>query len=263
MPKRFHINYIVYVMLAVIPAILYLLWVPRFPQWQSYHKFSDSRVFWMIPNFADVISNGLFLSFGIYGLILLVKNKNSLTNKPDTFVYSLLFIAIILTGIGSTYYHLSPNNATLVWDRIPMTVIFMTLLSLTIMQRIHPKLGLYLLLPFIVLGVFSVVYWYATELAGVGDLRPYALVQFYAMFIIVAILVLFRKPYPPTTAYLYVGFFYILAKLAEYYDRFIFDHFKLLSGHTIKHVAAAIGCYGFVMMVKAQIKRRANENSFE
>ncbi len=48
-------------------------------------------------------------------------------------------------GVGSGYYHLSPSNATLVWDRIPMSIAIMALLSIVIGEYMSIRLGAILL----------------------------------------------------------------------------------------------------------------------
>lgn len=251
MSQRFNSFALVLAIVAIIAAVVFMFLAPKIPQWPSYHQFADKRSLWGIANFADVLSNVLFLFIGCYGLVILMRNSQQNGCDSESLVYTLLFASIILVCFGSAYYHLAPDNATLVWDRIPMTLVFMTALSLTIMQRINHNLGLYLLVPLLIFGVFSVIYWYCSELSGAGDLRLYALVQFYSMLIIVAILMFFPKHHPPTKAYIWLGVWYFIAKLAEHFDRLIFTLTGVVSGHTLKHLAAAIACFGFVMMIKS------------
>jgi Ceramidase len=256
MPQRSNSTVILLTILAVAGVGLFLFFTPRIPQWRSYHQFADGRSLWGISNFANVISNVLFIVVSLSGLNLLRKrhNANHLTQQ-ESIVYFTLFIALFFVSLGSVYYHWSPDNESLVWDRIPMTIVFMALLSLTIMQRINHKVGFYLLFPLVIFGLFSVGYWYWTELSGQGDMRLYALVQFYSMILILLILFFFRKPYPPTKAYVWLASFYIMAKLTEYNDAVIYKYCGLVSGHTIKHVLAAFGAYGLIIMLKAKTHR--------
>ncbi len=159
-------------------------------------------------------------------------------------------MGIFMTGIGSAYYHWSPDNDTLVWDRLPMTIVFMSLLSLTIMARIDFKLGFWLLIPLIIFGIFSVLYWHWTELLGRGDLRLYGIAQFYTIFLIIFILCFFPKSYPPLKIYVGMFIFYGLAKLFEHFDLAIYRLGEIVSGHTLKHIFAAVSTYGVVVMLK-------------
>src|SRR5208282_5618271 len=78
----------------------------------------------------------------------------------------LLFAFVTLTGFGSAYYHWNPSNATLYWDRLPLTVVFMTFFVLVIAERVGLNVGLWLLGPCVAFGVFGVTYWYWTEMHG-------------------------------------------------------------------------------------------------
>ena len=240
--------------LAVLTLVIFIVvfaFIPRVPQWSSYHQFSDVRKMAGIPNFANVISNIPFILVSILGFLSLWQqwqNKN-LPGK-EAIVFLILFMGVFMTGIGSAYYHWLPDNNSLVWDRLPMTIIFMSLLSLTIMTRVDYELGFWLLIPLILFGIFSVLYWHWTELLGKGDLRLYVIVQFYTVFLIMVILYLFPKSYPPLKIYIGMFIFYGLAKLFEHFDLSVYKLDGLVSGHTLKHIFAAASTYGVVIMLK-------------
>lgn len=233
------------IILTVISVVITFYFIPKISQWTSYHHFADSTMLWGIPNFANVISNVPFCIVGIIGFISLKLNQAKL-NRKEIITFSILFAGIFLTGLGSSYYHWNPSNDTLVWDRIPMTIVFMSLLSFTIMERVNLRLGFWLLVPLIICGVFSVLYWHWTETIGEGDLRLYGLVQFYSIALIIAILYFFPKPYPPLSAYLWMFLFYSLAKICEKFDLTIYAMNGHISGHTLKHILAAISTYWIV-----------------
>jgi hypothetical protein len=92
--------------------------------------------------------------------------------------------------MGSAYYHLAPDNARLVWDRIPINIVFMALLAAVIAERVTVGTGLALFPVLELLGVGSVLYWRASELQGHGDLRFHAAVQVYAILILLLSLLL-------------------------------------------------------------------------
>src|SRR4029453_9270909 len=97
--------------------------------------------------------------------------------------YLALCGAGALGACGSAWYHLAPDNARLGFDRMPMTIAFMTLLAAVIADRVNWVAGRALLWPLIVTGIASSAWWIRTEAAGQGDLRPYALVQFLPMLL--------------------------------------------------------------------------------
>ncbi|MFQ5863873.1 MAG: ceramidase domain-containing protein [bacterium] len=167
-----------------LAAVVAILALPPIPQSQTYHRFADQRTLLGIPNFLNVISNAPFFIVGLLGLFFLWRQRASdasgaFAERSEQWPYLLLFSGVALTCFGSVYYHLAPDNARLVWDRLPMSLIFMSFLAAIIVERISVKAGLLLLLPLVTVGIGSVIYWHWSELRGVGDLRLYIMVQFY------------------------------------------------------------------------------------
>jgi DNA-binding FrmR family transcriptional regulator len=154
---------------------------------------------------------------------------------------ALFFAGVALTGVGSAYYHWAPDNARLVWDRLPMTIGFMALLAAVVAERVSVTAGIALLPALLLAGAGSVAYWYACELRGAGDLRPYALVQFAPAALIPLPLLLFPARYTRGGDLVGVMVIYGAAKLFEVLDGPIFSMGHLLSGHTLKHLTAARG----------------------
>lgn len=220
----------------VLAAALATALLPRIPQPQSYHAFADGRAWLGITNAADVASNLAFLLAGLVGLAIC--RRRSFPERP---LYSVFFAGACLVSAGSAYYHLAPDDARLVWDRLPMTLGFMSLVAAVIAERVDPRWGRRLLVPLALLGAASVLYWRWSELRGAGDLRPYAMVQFMSLVVVVYVLLAFRRR--PGDAWFWSGLgCYALAKVYEHYDAAIFAATaRLLSGHTLKHLAAAAG----------------------
>ncbi len=126
---------------AVLTApLLFFLLVPPFGQDPSYHRFADTRHFLQTPNFLNVLSNTAFVAVGCYGLVLLVARNSYTTIPPGSRITALFFLGLTLTGFGSGYYHLAPDNATLTWDRLPMTIAF-TALTVAVLSE-HVRRGL-------------------------------------------------------------------------------------------------------------------------
>jgi hypothetical protein len=209
------------------------------PESAAYHDFADKRPLWGIPNFLNVISNLPFVFTGVAGLIMVGRTNAS---GPIAVIYAVLFAGVLLTGLGSGWYHLKPDNNTLVYDRIPMTIVFMSLLSATLSEFVHPRLGGFLLGPLLFIGVGSVLWWHYTELRGAGDLRIYVLVQYYPMLLIPLILFLFpSEGYGRGTPQLvWVVVWYLIAKVCDLCDRPLYSFTGFISGHSLKHLAAAV-----------------------
>lgn len=246
------------ILLAItIVSVIIVFFIPPIPQSLSYHQFADARKILGIPNFWNVISNVPFL-VGILGFLAIKREwqAGNFINWQEVVPFFVIFLALILTAVGSSYYHLAPDNYRLVWDRIPMTLVFMALVALTIMERVNFKLGFWLLPLIIVFGIWSVWYWIWTESLGHGDLRPYAFVQFYSIALTLMILYFFPKPYPSIKSFLLLIIFYILAKIFEFTDHQIYEMGGIISGHTLKHLFGAIGSYWIVVMVDELEKRK-------
>src|SRR5215475_2961380 len=227
--------------------------LPRFPQPASYHNFADHRAWLRIPNFGDVVSNLPFAIFGAWGLWLLLSLSPAEASRRfvaggERRTYVLVFLGLLLTAFGSSYYHLAPDNARLVWDRLPMTIVFMAMVSAVIAERINVRLGIWLLPFLLAIGVVSVFQWYSSELRGTGDLRFYAAVQVYSALVLLLVL-LFPTRYTRGRDLGMVVVFYVLAKLLETFDKQIFAFGRIVSGHTLKHVAAAMAGYWILRML--------------
>ena len=253
-------------LLMILAAVVVVVcgMMPRFAQPLSYHLFADRRSFLGIPNFADVASNLPFAVIGIWGIVFLlrIQSGEKAAHFPSTFPehfidrrervpYLFVFLGLLLTAFGSTYYHLAPNNASLVWDRLPMTITFMSLVAAVIAERISPRLGLWLLPILMAVGLASVLQWDWSEMHGAGDLRFYAGVQVYAVFVVLLAL-LFPRRYTHASWFAFVFGFYILAKVLELYDKPIFAFHHVVSGHTLKHLAAAAAGYWILRMLRTR-----------
>src|SRR3974390_3856287 len=168
------------ILLVTLTALIALsaALAPRIAQPLSYHHFADFRTAFGIANVGNVLSNLLFAIFGAWGLYFLAQKESSkaFLDPRERYPYVTLFLGILLTAFGSGYYHLMPDNSRLVWDRLPMTVAFMSLVSAMIAERIDVTLALRLFLPLLALGILSVIHWHLSELRGHGDLRFYAAV---------------------------------------------------------------------------------------
>ena len=103
-------------------------------------------------------------------------------------------------------------------------------------------------MPLLLLGTISVIYWHYSELKGNGDLRLYAFIQFFPMLIIPLIFLLFKNLENNKGLYLLVWVigWYIIAKLFEIFDSSIYTYTNVLSGHSLKHIAAAIATFYMV-----------------
>ncbi|MBI2224282.1 MAG: ceramidase domain-containing protein [Betaproteobacteria bacterium] len=212
----------------------------------GYHVFADRRRIWGVPNFWDVVSSLPFLAVGLAGTIQLLgpwPRGALLSLRP---AYLFFFISMIFAAFGSAYYHLAPTHDTLVWDRLPMAVAFMAFFAVIVGEHISARLGRLLLWPLLAFGLVSVAYWHVTEEAGRGDLRLYIIVQYLPMALIPLILLLFPSAFSHVRWIWALLGAYGVAKLLELADEPVFSALHVVSGHTLKHLVAALGVYLFL-----------------
>jgi hypothetical protein len=160
----------------------------------AYHDFADRRSMLNIPHFYNVLSSLPFVIIGIMGMRLVGSGRATGGLPELQTIYMSFFIGVFLTGFGSSYYHYHPDNQTLLWDRLPMTIAFMALFSAIVGETISSQIALKLFIPLLASGIASVAYWQ-------------------------------------------------VSKLMELFDTRIYSALGLISGHTIKHLFAALATY--------------------
>lgn len=230
--------------IIILAAVCGLYMFGPIAQDPAYHDFADQRTVMAIPNILDTISNIPFLIVGLLGLLAIRKA----TDAPLRPLYTTFFAGITLTSFGSAYYHLAPCDATLVWDRLPMTVAFMSIFAVIISEQIHKKAGYILIIPLLLFGVRSVYYWHLT-----GDLRPYILVQF--LPIVLMPMMLFMHPARAglrNNMMMLIGG-YGISKILEQLDLQLYDITNhAISGHSLKHVVAALSIIFVIRQIRVK-----------
>jgi hypothetical protein len=129
---------------------------------------------------------------------------------------------------------------------------FAGFVAAVIAERIDVEFG-FKVLPFLVLlSVGTVVQWYYSEVHGHGDLRWYAAMQIYSVLVLL-IAPLIQPRYTRNWDFLIVFALYALAKVFESLDRTIYSVGHVVSGHTLKHLAAAAAGYWILRMLQQRV----------
>jgi hypothetical protein len=247
---------------AVAAAIVAVFLFPAIPQSEAYHNFADQRSLLGLPNCLNVISNAPFLFIGLAGMGFTLRgtreSKNLFVAASERWPWFAFFAGVALTAFGSAWYHHRPNDHTLVWDRIPMTIGFMALVAAVVAERISVRAGVRLLVPLIALGIGSVIYWDVTQARGHGDLRPYAIAQFGSLLGLILMFALFPARYTRSLDFVVALAFYGVAKIFEAADKLVFAAGHIVSGHTIKHLFAALSTYWIFRMLRLRSPIRAS-----
>lgn len=237
-------------------AIVAIVSISQFPpigQNPDYHLFADQETLFGIPNMYNVLSNIPFLLVGAYGLFFVMGRKDALDSLywgATTFC-----IGVALVSVGSGYYHWKPTNETLVWDRLPMTIAFMGLYAMIVSAFVNAQSGVRLLPWLLLAGIVSVVWWFLTESSGQGDLRWYVLVQFLPMILTLVILLFFKTHGVNKSKLVMVLVWYIVAKVLELGDLQVLELTNMISGHSLKHVAAAVASFYVILWLQTMDKQ--------
>lgn len=228
-----------FLLIIFLPLIGMLIFLPPLSQSQAYHNFIDNHLYFGIPNFHNVTSNIPFLIFALLGL------SNYKKHEEKNLAWLLFLIGVLLVAPGSAYYHYHPNNDTLFWDRLPMTIAFMGIVSYAISEQFNINHKNIFTLALVLFGIITVIFWKISD-----DLRPYYWVQLSAITILFYLSLAFKgsrlKP-----KYIFMALvFYLLAKFFELRDELTMNLFSY-SGHSIKHILAS-----FSVLALLKIKQK-------
>ena len=224
-----------WVVLAVAAAAM--AWHGPIAQLADYHAFADTRTWLGVPHAGDVISNAAFAL--VVAWALWTRPTQGTTNPGERSAADWFLASLALTTLGSTWYHLAPDNARLIFDRLPIALACAALLC-----QMHARTtgrDIPAMLPaMLVAAVGSVVWWWRTEAMGAGDLRPYLLLQFAPLVLVPLWQWQYGRPRQERIDFAVAIGLYVLAKVLELADHAVLEALGIVSGHALKHVAAAV-----------------------
>ena len=229
-----------------LPIFVGILLTPPIPQDLNYHDFADQRSILGIPHMWNVVSNLPFAVIGAWGCWWLLGRRDLskiFAERRERVAYLVFFVGELLTCFGSAYYHADPNNHTVVWDRLVFSLLLTSFFTIVVTEFVSRRAGRLMLAPMVLLGLYSVLHWYGSELAGEGDLRVYIAVQFYPVIAIPFIIWTFPSRYGQSRPFLLLWALFGLAKICELLDAPIYELSGFWSGHTFKHLIAAVATY--------------------
>lgn len=230
------------VVIMLVPLLYLLLLQAPIVQRADYHVFADLRTCLGIRSFGNVASNLLFLLVGVAGAVWCYRHLVSGARHA----WLTFFAGVALVFFGSAYYHTTPNDDTLVWDRLPMTLAFVGLLIALLSEHLGDAIDRRLLLPALAIGLASVLWWRYS-----GDLRVYVWVQGAPLLAIPFVLAMFPGRYTHRLYLMWGLGFYALAKAVEAYDGEIYQLTgQVLSGHSLKHLLAAMAPWCLLRMLQ-------------
>jgi hypothetical protein len=221
-----------------VVAIAIVSFLAPIPQSQAYHHFADQRSIAGIPHGMDVLSNLAFLLSGVIGIFFILR-AGFVLDGGTRWAFATLFFGLILTSLGSGYYHLAPSNQSLVFDRLPMIVAMSGCVGAVIADRFGGATA-WSVIVLLVTGFWTVHLWNASEQARHSDLRWYALYQGLVILVGALLLLLFASRNGATKVFVIAVAGNVLAKAFELLDKPIFALGGIISGHTLKHLSAGL-----------------------
>ena len=227
----------------------------RIAQPAHYHDFADQSAVSGIPHAADVFSNAGFALVAIWGWLTLRPRRDSDQLRAGWAGYRLFLIGLFLTAFGSAFYHLAPDNFSLIWDRLPIALVCAGLIAGVrgdIQGGSQSKIDVIVLA---LTAIASVAWWAITERNGAGDLRPYLLLQGFALILIPLWQAIHRCPRTDRIAFAGAMLLYILAKAAELLDHEIAAALGFVTGHTLKHLIATAATAAIVWGLTRRFSR--------
>ncbi len=220
---------------AAATLLVFVFWGPFLPASAHQHHFADQRGWRGLPCALDVLSNLPFAVAGMWGLVWLRRLGALRLCLATRATAALFFGGLVLTAVGSGWYHWQPDDAGLLWDRLGMAVAFAGLLGLAVVGRISPRAGVATALCLLVAGPAAVVAW-----AHTGNLLPWAVVQFGGLLAVLALACMPHRHGALVVQWGAVIAWYAVAKAFELADHAVFEATgQWVSGHTLKHLMAA------------------------
>lgn len=230
----------------------------------AYNVFADQVTCLGIPNFTNVASNAAFVLAGVWALAWFWTERARLLGtrfltRTELGLYASFFAAAILVGIGSGYYHWVPTNATLFWDRCPMTLAAAALIGAFVAERIDARAGVPVAIALALFLPATLVYWRMSEAAGAENLWPYLAAFYGSLGIATLILVLFPSPYTHgNQAFVAVAWFAVAMPFDKLLDGWVYSLGGILGGHAVKHLVAALAMFWlFWFMLRPRVPRSA------
>jgi len=220
---------------AALALLVLAVFGPALPASAHQHGFADARTLWGLPCALDVLSNLPFALAGAWGLALLWRLRGGALDASTRAMATLFCVGLLCTAAGFVGYHVRPDNAGLLWDRLGMAVAFVGLLGLAAASRVSGLAGWAVAVTVLAAGPLAVAVW-----AGTGNLLPWAVVQLGGMAVVLALACLPRRAGALALKLSAVIAWYAVAKLCEAADHAVFAATgQWVSGHSLKHMSAA------------------------
>jgi len=233
------------ILVVLVSATLAALFLHRMPQAPEYHLFADVRTCFGIPNFFNVLSNAAFAFVGAAVLMWLCRKRNmprdQFVDRGEIALFAALYVSAFFISFGSAYYHWAPDNPRLFWDRLPMSLTAAAFVAIVVADRFGSRIGLRVYMSIAAVSVAALIYWRATMVPGPDNVWPYFVTLYGSLLNAVAVMALFKSRYTGALrVWAAVALFVVSMAFDARLDAPLFALGQVISGHTLKHLLAAI-----------------------
>ncbi len=241
-PRGLRIGLLIGVAVFLVSAVLAL---GGASQNQAFHAFANTDAFG-IAHFGNVASNLPYLVVGLIGLGAVRRRWIEIGGWAVGGPFVALFAGFALVTFGSASYHAAPTDASLAWDRAPMTIIFGAGLAMVLADRVLPRRAAPpMLLALLLFGLAAVVAWRYAD-----DLRLYRIDQGLGTLVALSAAALFPGRVTHLGLALAMVAIFGAATMCEAFDREIYTALGgAVSGHVIKHLGAALAGVPAILMI--------------
>lgn len=145
------------VLVSVLVVFFIMLLTPKVSHSPNHHLFADMRNFLGVPNTMNVLTCFPFLLIGVPSLVICLSGTCfGISLKGEMWSWGLFYAGISLAAFGSAYYHLNPDDDRIIWDKIPVMIATVALISSLVIERVDEKTGVTCLISLIALIFVSV-----------------------------------------------------------------------------------------------------------
>ncbi|MBI2305782.1 MAG: hypothetical protein HYU78_00635 [Rhodocyclales bacterium] len=245
-------------LIVTLAAVAAMLAYGPIAQPARYHDFAAVTAWFGLPHAADVLSNLGFALVGVWGWLRLAPRSGHPALRDGWWGYRLLLAGLVLTAVGSGWYHLAPDDYRLIWDRLPIALACAGLLAAVRAETVGSRAPREEAALFALLAVASVAWWHFTNDGGDGDLRPYLLLQGLPLLLIPLWQAIHSAARAERRLFGAALLLYLVAKVVELLDHQVLALFGSVSGHTLKHLLATLAAALIVGCLVRRVAGRQN-----
>lgn len=218
-------------------GLILLVSTPRIPHSPTHHIFADMRNILGVPNTLNVLTMYPYLLIGVPGFVFCLSGSCfGISLKGEVCGWVLFYTGIATAAFGSAYYHLKPDDDRVIWDRLPLMISTVSLLSNLVIERVDERVGISCLISLLMLVFVSAAFERTFD-----DLRLFIIFHFIPCFAIPILVFSFPPKYTHSVYWFWATGFYFLSRFNSLADKKLYSIDRyIISGHSLEHLCLAM-----------------------